>query len=219
VKVVAEEDNFLDWHVPAELYDDDRFFQRLKSLGIDERDDLDHFVHALRDVGEATDWNWESIAATMEALGTPLDGEEVTAEDLETFSDAWMADVNEFANLANWLDGLDDDRTAFTLDVREFRQERPWLLEDIDVDGEEVFDYVHPVDGTVVYYGYRESPDGDEQVLFVGNMEGPEVTVEPTDLDDTIPSEGWEPALVSPGTEADLEELTLDNGAGVVWTR
>ncbi|WP_418886519.1 glucosylglycerol hydrolase [Halapricum desulfuricans] len=219
VKVVAEEDNVLDWHVPAELYDDDRFFGRLKSMGIDDRDDLDHFVHVLHDVGEATDWELEDMAATIEALGSPLAGETVTPEDLERFSEHWMADVNEFANLSNWLDTLDPDRAEFTQRVREFRQDRPWLLEDIDVDGSEVFDYVHPVDGTVVYYGFRASPDGDEQVLFVGNMEGPEVTVEPTGLDPSIPADGWEPALASPGTAPDLDTLTLDNGQAVVWTR
>ena len=220
VKVVAEEDNVLDWHVPAELYDDERFFRRLKDLGIDERDDLDHFVHVLRDVGEATDWELEDMAATVEALGTPLDVETVTAEDLERFGEHWMADVNEFANLANWLDSLDEDRAEFMHRVREFRQDRPWLLEDIDVDGTEVFDYVHPVDGTVVYYGFRESPDGDEQMLFVGNMEGPETTVEPTALDESIPESGWEVVLASPGAEsADTDSLSLDNGEAVVWTR
>jgi hypothetical protein len=219
VKVVAEEDNFLDWHVPEELYDDDRFFPRLKDLGIDDRDDLDGFVGVLRDVGEAVDWDTETMATTLSALGTPMDGADVSAADLETFASAWMADVNEFANLTHWLAGLDGERTAFNRAVRAFRQERPWLLGDIDVDGPEVFDYVHPVDGTVVYYGYRRSPDGEEEVLFVGNMEGPEVTVDPTDLDETIPEERWEPALVAPGVEASLSALTLDNGDGVVWTR
>ena len=219
VKVVAEEDNFLDWHVPAELYDDDRFFGRLKSMGIDDRDDLDHFMHVLRDIGEATDWELPAMASTIEALGSPLEGETVTPADLERFSEHWMADVNEFANLANWLDTLDPDRAEFTQRVRAFRQDRPWLLDDIDVDGSEVFDYVHPVDGTVVYYGFRESPDGDEQVLFVGNMEGPEVTVEPTSLDPSIPDSGWELALAAPGTTPDLDSLSLDNGQAVVWIR
>ena len=219
VKVVAEEDNVLDWHVPADLYDDDRFFGRLKGLGIDDRDDLDHFVHVLHDVGEATDWDTDAMAETVTALGTPMEGDSVSAADLERFGEAWMADVNEFANLTHWLDDLDDDRAAFTRAVREFRQRRPWLVEAIDIDGEEVFDYAHPVDGTVVYYGYRVSPDADEEVLFVGNMEGPETTVDPTALDERIPADGWEPAIVTPETEADLSSLTLDNGQAVVWTR
>jgi len=219
VKVVAEEDNFLDWHVPRELYDDDRFFGRLKGLGVDDRDDLDRFVHVLRDVGEATDWDLGAMAETVTSLGTPIDGESVTPADLERFGAAWMADVTEFANLEYWLDGLDDSRAAFTHRVRRFRQDRPWLRTDIDVDGREVFDYVHPVDGTVVYYGYRESPGGEEGVLFVGNMEGPAATVHPTDLAERIPADGWAQAVVTPGTDASLSGLTLGNGEAVVWTR
>ncbi|MFB6233196.1 MAG: glucosylglycerol hydrolase [Haloarculaceae archaeon] len=218
VKVVAEEDNFPDWHVTAELYDDDRFFQRLKRLGVEDRDDLDRFVHVLRDLGEATDWDLDAMAETVTSLGSPIDTETVTPADLERFAAAWMADVAEFANLDHWLDDLDDDRAAFTHRVRRFRQNRPWLRTDVDVDGGEVFDYVHPVDGTVVYYGYRESPDG-EGVLFVGNMEGPAATVRPTDLDERIPSDGWEPAVVTPGTDPALSTLTLDSGEAVVWTR
>ncbi|MEF8886152.1 MAG: glucosylglycerol hydrolase, partial [Haloarculaceae archaeon] len=188
VKVVAEEDNFLDWHVPADLYDDERFFQRLKGLGIDDRDDLDGFVGALRDLGEATDWDTAAMATAVDAVGSPLDAETVTAAALDRFAECWMADVSEFANLDHWLGDLDDDRVAFTHRVREFRQGRPWLRTDVDVDGPEVFAYRHPVDGTVVYYGFRESPTGDEQLLFAGNMEGAECTVDPTALDAAIPA-------------------------------
>ena len=80
--------------------------------------------------------------------------------------------------------------------------------------------YSHPVDGTVVYYGCRESPDGDEQILFVGNMEGPETTVAPTELHEAIPESGWTVELASPEVDAvDTDSLTLGNGQAVVWIR
>ncbi|PSQ58532.1 MAG: hypothetical protein BRD23_06550 [Halobacteriales archaeon SW_9_67_25] len=82
----------------------------------------------------------------------------------------------------------------------------------------EVFDYVHPVDGTVVYYCYRESPDG-AGVLFVGNMEGPATTVHPTDrgnrqsshrgLTHRSPLSRSTTARQSSGCAPDAVELTL----------
>ncbi len=223
VKVVAEEANFLDRHVPAVLYDDDRFLGELRALGIDDRDALGRFVHALADVGAAGDWDLETVAAALSALGTPMDVGEPTAADLERFATAWVADVAEFADLANWLGQVDADRAVFGRRVREFRRERPWLRADVDPDGGEVFDRVHPADGTVVYYGYRRSPDG-EGVLFVGNMEGAERTVDPTGLDERIPEDGWTAALArTPGGDAGTvdgaEPVTLANGDAVVWTR
>lgn len=84
--------------------------------------------------------------------------------------------------------------------VREFRHERPWLREDVDHDGPKAFDYRHPTDGTVLYYGYRLAPGGREALLFLANMEGIEATETPTDLPiEWLPSDGWELALASPG--------------------
>ncbi len=39
------------------------------------------------------------------------------------------------------------------------------------------------------------------------------------DLDEQIPADGWERAVATPGTDASLPALTLDNGEAVVWTR
>jgi len=50
-------------------------------------------------------------------------------------------------------------------------------------------------------------------------MEGPAATVHPTDLDERIPADGWEQAVVTPETEASLSGVTLGNGDAVVWTR
>ncbi|MFW5956001.1 MAG: glucosylglycerol hydrolase [Halorhabdus sp.] len=222
VKVVAEEANFVDWHLPEEHFQNDQFFPRLKQRGFESADELDHFMHVLGDVGEATDWDLEAMARTLTALGTPMEGEAVTAADLEAFSFEWVEDVAEFANLSNWRDAQDDDRTAFTLAVREFRQSRPWLRSDVDVEGEEVFEYVHPADGTIVYYALRESPNNDEQVLFAGNMEGNPVEVSPEFLAEQtprIPTEGWTVELAPPSLETDGETIELDNGDAVVWTR
>lgn len=222
VRVVAEEANFVDWHVPEEHFRDDRFFSRVKQRGFDSAAELDQFLHVLGDVGEATDWDRSAMATTLRVLGTPMAEEDVSAADLEAFSFDWVEDVAEFANLHNWQDAQDDDRTAFNLALREFRQSRPWLRGDIDVEGSSVFAYVHPADGTVLYYAFRESPDGDEAVLFAGNMEGMPVDVSPHRLaaeSPSIPTDGWRVELAPPAVDTSRDPITLDNGDAVVWTR
>jgi len=223
VKVVAEEAYLVDWQIPDDVYGDDRFFGGLKSLGFTEKDDLRMFIRALLSAVDLTDYDLDAIATVLSTLETPF-GKEITADDLETFAYAWMEDIHHYANLSHWADEQDDERTAFDLAVREFRHERPWLRSDIDHEGNEAYGYRHPTNGTVLYYGLRESPDGDEQLLFAANMEGPPIEVSPEIWADEIadlPTDGWEPALAAPAvaTGADRDSVTLGNVQSIVWRR
>jgi len=221
VKVVADEHNLVEWQVAPEHYRDERFFRNLKALGFETRESVAEFVHAMAATVEATGYDLEQMARMLSPFDPPLGDGEPTAEDLEAFGYTWMRDVHEFANLSYWTDEQDPERTAFDRDVRRFRQRRPWLREDVDLDGEELFDYVHPTDGAVLYYGLRVSPEGDEQVLFVGNMEGVPTGVTPTELDPSIPAEGWTVAVASAETNVvdATEPVTLANSECVVFTR
>lgn len=218
VKVVTDEHNLVDWQVSPEHYADDRFFGRLKALGFDDRDELAAFVHALASVGAATDYDREAMAAMLATRDPPLADGSPTAADLDEFALAWMRDVHEFANLDHWQDAQDPDRTAFDRRLREFRQERPWLRRDLREAG--TFDYRHPTDGSVVYYGHRIAPDESEELLFVGNMEGMTETVTPTELAG-VDAEGWELVVASPDIEVTAadEPVTLPNSATVVFSR
>ena len=51
--------------------------------------------------GLATDWALDQLADTVDALGTPLDADEVAGETLERFAANWMRDGYEFANLGH----------------------------------------------------------------------------------------------------------------------
>jgi hypothetical protein len=221
VKVVADEHNLVEWQVAPEHYRDERFFRDLKALGFETRESVAEFVHAMAATVEATGYDLERMAEMLSPFDPPLGDGDPTAEDLEAFGYAWMRDVHQFANLSHWTDEQDPERTAFDRDVRRFRQRRPWLREDVDLDGEELFDYVHPTDGAVLYYGLRVSPEGDEQVLFVGNMEGVPTAVTPTELDPSIPAEGWTVAVASAETNVvdATEPVTLANAECVVFTR
>ncbi|KAB1194078.1 hypothetical protein GJR96_11805 [Haloferax sp. MBLA0076] len=244
VKVVSDESKFLYWQVRDEDFEDDRFFPRVKNLGFESREELLTFMNALSSAVGATDYDLDVMADMLSAMDQPL-GDDLSASDLEAYGYAWMRDIHEFANLSHWHDAQDDERSAYRLQTREFRHDRPWLLADLDED-EDYFTYRHPTDGTVLYYGFRNSPDGvsaseasggssdslrssdgDEQLLFAANMEGVPVEVSPEYLaadaaeDDNapeIPTDGWEPALVAPGVD-ESTEVEIANGQAIVWRR
>jgi hypothetical protein len=243
VKVAAEEHNFLRWHVREEDFAAEENFQQLKQLGFRSGEELVAFADALAAAVEVTaDENpdWSEAAAMLSGLDTPFG--EVTAGDLDDYASAWMDDVAEFCTLSHWLDDVDPERAAFGRALREFRQERPWLRENLGSG--DTFEYRHPTEGTVVYYGLRTALDEEEAVLFLANMEGVEVTVTPTDLSLTeeVDPDGWNVALAPPRMQAGADggpesanlavrdaagnaitrvdqELTLANGDAVVFVR
>ncbi|WP_128225647.1 glucosylglycerol hydrolase [Halobacteriaceae archaeon SHR40] len=218
LKVVAEAAYFVDWRVPADRYERAGNFTRLKELGFDRRDDLHEFVHALASAVEITDYDREGMATILSTLDVPFTEDGVTAAALEEFGLAWMRDVGEFCKLSNWTDELAPEDAAFGRSVRAFRHERPWLRDDLDDDA--VFDYLHPTDGTVCYYGLRTAPDGSEQLLFVANMEGRETTVTPIELVETT-GEGWTSVLSTQGLDDPAADspLVLADSEAVVFSR
>jgi len=228
VKVVAEEAYVVDWQLTDETFADQRFFPRLKSLGFETREGLREFIQRLADTVEATDYDLETMATVLSTLGTPM-GDDLTYRDLKAFGQAWMADMHEYANLSHWVDEQDDDRTAFDLAVRQFRHDRPWLRRDVGDQDSELFEYRHPTEGTVLYYGLRESPAGDEQLLVAANMEGHPVDVSPDILADDdgddreIPTDGWQVALAAPGVESEVGEeastVEVADSQAIIWRR
>jgi hypothetical protein len=220
VKVVSDESKFIYWQVREEQFQSDEHFQRIKALGFADKAELLTFMNALSAAVKSTDYDLDVMAGMLSAMDSPL-GDDLSAADLEEYAYAWMQDVHEFANLAHWHDAQDDERTAFDLSVREFRQERPWLRADVDFEGDEYYGYRHPTEGTVLYYGFRISPDDDEQLLFAANMEGVPVEVSPETLQEEmpdIPTDGWEVALAAPGVDAGAH-VELDNSQAIVWRR
>jgi hypothetical protein len=225
VKVVSDESNFLFWQVRDEDFENPAFFQRVKELGFESREQLRTFMNALSAAVDATDYDLDVMAEMLSAMDQPL-GDDLSAADLEAYGYAWMRDIHDFANLSSWHEDQDDERTAFSLDVREFRHDREWLRADLVAD-EDYFTYRHPTDGTVLYYGFRTAPDGDEQLLFAANMEGVPVTISPGSLaadaesDENapeIPTDGWEPLLAAPNVDEDIA-VELDNADAIVWRR
>jgi hypothetical protein len=220
VKVVSEEFNFIDGQVRPEHYENDEFFPRLKGLGFTEQEDLRTFARTLSAAVDTSDYDLEMAARMLEALDSPL-GTDLTAQDLKDFAMAWMRDMDEFCNLGHFADEQDPVRTDFDLAVREFRQDHPWLCRDLDFDTD-TFDYRHPTEGTVLYFGKRRAPDDSEEVLFAANMEGEPIEVTPTELEvPDLATDGWDLALSNPDLDVDAadEPVTLENSQAVVFVR
>ena len=194
LKVLSEEENFPDWQIRPRDFESDEHFGRLTEWGFRNREELSTFLRLLADVVSMTDYDKAEMVDLLNTAGTPI-GEEFTVAELEQLGIDWMRDLGEFFNLAHWKPRQDDERTAFDLSVREFRQEHPWVT--ADLDGDDVLDYVYPTDGTVLYYGHRRAPDESEEIIFVGTMEGVAEEVTPTDLVG-VDEDGWDVALSSP---------------------
>ncbi|WP_277985833.1 glucosylglycerol hydrolase, partial [Halogeometricum borinquense] len=124
VKVVADESNFLYWQVRETDFSATEHFRRVKDLGFDSVDELHSFMDALSAAVEATDYEVDVMADMLSAMDHPL-GTDLVPSDLETYADAWMRDVFDFATLSNWHNAQDEDRTAARLATREFRPEIP----------------------------------------------------------------------------------------------
>lgn len=219
VKVVAEEKRFLDWQVDETRYNDDRHFRRLKKQGFKSREGLYHFMHVLESAVELTDYKLSVMVEIMNAM-PDLAGPKLTVELLKKVAKDWMDDVHDYSNVKHCLHNQDMLKTQFNLDVRNFRLNRPWLMDNLS--GDDYYNYRYPTEGTVLYYGLRNAPDRSEQVLFIANMEGVPLTMTPTEL--PIPNlvkEGWELVVCAPSMEVSTANnpVTFNNSEGVLFVR
>ncbi len=222
VKVVSEEANFTYWSITDERFYQDKHFTRLKALGFDTPEKLSRFIQALDSIVQATDDGDKTVVAKMlDAIEPPLAGNPFSPAMLQDFAKSWMADVFEYCNVTHYKADLDINRTLFFQAIRDFRLARPWLMENLRSD--EIFDHKQPVDGSVVFYGLRRSPDGTEEILFVANMEGAPYTLTPTELPiPNLPQVGWQVALATPrlvDCERATQGITLYDSEGIVFTR
>ena len=175
-------------------------------------------MNALDHVGQATAYDLEVMVSVMNAMQSPLVDQTLTVKTLKAIATAFMDDVHAYCNISWYEDALDPIQTRFNLDVRAFRRERHWLIDSIG-DGE-MLDYLHPTDGSALFYGQRMAPDGSEKILFIANMEGAPCTLIPAEL--PIPhfeAVGWEVALATPHLKVGAihDALTLKDSEGVVF--
>jgi hypothetical protein len=220
VKIVGEEARFLDWAVTDETYQDETHFRQLKALGFATLAELRRFAQALDQTVQMTGYDLDQMVALLQTLEPPLAGPALTVDGLKQMARAWMEDVHHYCNVSHWQDGLDAAYKMHSLAVRKFRRQRPYLAHNLRAD--EHFDYLHPTEGSVLFYGLRRAPDDSEQLLFVANMEGAPCQLIPANLPiPNLPIDAWQVALVTPGlvvTAVD-QPIVLQDSEAVVFVR
>jgi len=121
---------------------------------------------------------------------------------LKRIARAWIDDRHDYCNVHGWANRLDPRQTSYNASVREFRQARRWLRDDLRAS--DAFDYLKPVDGHAVFASLRNSPDGSEQVLIVANMEGGDAVLDPVQVDlPGLDPDGWHLQLRTPNIGSD----------------
>ncbi|MGF1552767.1 MAG: glucosylglycerol hydrolase [Paracoccaceae bacterium] len=221
VKVVAEEAISLKWQVDEYAYSVPGAFSRLKAMGFETRKALARFLEFLPALVEVTDYDLDVIAKLLNEVDPPLEGpEEYTVPVLKKIARAWMDDMHDYCNVANYHELLSEAQTAFNHCLRHFRRARPWLRRNLTA--EEHFDYHRPVDGTTLFTALRRGPDG-ERVYTIAHMEGSALYgLDPMTLAvPGIEGEGWRLALRTPPIGGDYTGGVLDlkDGMGLVFVQ
>jgi len=220
VKVVSEEARFLDWAVDESTFKADFAFPRLKSLGFTNLRELRRFLRSLDYAVRMSDYYLDEMVLLLKEMDPPLAGPDLSAQALKTIARAWMDDLHEYCNVSHYQERVEAGQSNFNFALRQFRRQRPWLRDNLST--KDYFNYLHPTEGSVVFFGLRHAPNNHEQILFVANMEGAPYEVIPTTLPaPNLPADGWQPALATPGlpVEAAGKPLALENSQGVIFTR
>lgn len=215
IKVWAEEARFLDWRVTPEAYDNPTAFLRLKELGFVDLDSLTAFMAPLQAAVAIHQDAIEPVVAAAQLAPQP-EGFLADEATLVDASQRWMDDVRDYCSVPRSLAELDPEAVAFDLEVRRHRLAARWLR--TNLCERDLFDYVHPTNGSVIFYGLRHGPDG-ERLLFVANMEGAPTEVVPAQLLGLDDESGFQLILSTPRVDAaGLSRPTiLTDGEGMLF--
>lgn len=196
LNIVAQEAFFAEWQITDIEYRQTKFFKRLKNMGFENLPHVQKFMKQLHSLVKATEGD---TSLTISLLNQIKGREGISDWDenkIEHLVKAWMNDVFEYCNTDHHSDVLDPKKTSYNLSVRNYRLENPWLNENFKKT--DFLKYREPVDGTVIYYGYRKNEEARKEIIFLANMEGQPRQVTPSHFDfpSLNPSE-WKMVLSS----------------------
>jgi hypothetical protein len=188
IKVAAEEAHFTEWQITDIEYRNPRFFAKLKNMGFKSLDGLRYFSKALLHLVKATEYRVDVIAEALNRFDPEFDVMEWSVDKLNRYAQAWTDDLYFYTNADQHRDRVDPHKAEFNLMTRQFRQNNPWLL--VNFNEPDVMDYIKPVDGTVIFYGYRKDPDSGKELILAANMEGQAKLINIPSLG--LPVENWD---------------------------
>ncbi|PWN07775.1 glucosylglycerol hydrolase [Rhodohalobacter mucosus] len=220
VKVAAEEAHFTEWQITEVEFRNPRFFNKLKDMGFKSLGALRRFSKALLNLVKATDYRTDVIASSLNQFDPPFDVMGWDADKLNQFALAWTEDLHLYTNADNHRDQMDPDKAAFNLSARRFRLNNPWLREAFTAD--DMMDYQRPVDGTVIFYGYRKDPATGKELILAANMEGQARLVDIPSLGLPVMDwNGWEIALKTPTLKSKkiTDPIKLSITQGILFQR
>jgi len=220
IKVAAEEAHFTEWQISEVEYRKSRFFKNLKNMGFKTLQDLRRFAKVLLNLLKATDYNPSNMSQLLNTIDPPLPVTGWTVEKLHQYALAWMDDINEYSNVDLHAEFVDAKKAAYNLSVRNYRLNNPWLNRNF-ADSDRLH-YREPVNGTVIYYGYRRSEEAGKEIAFIANMEGQPRQVIPLELNLPIRDTGdWTVALATPSVRARKidKPIRLSISQGILFER
>lgn len=220
VKVAAEESHFLEWQVTDNEFRQSRFFKRLKHMGFNSLGQLRSFLNTLHHLVIATGYDMDKIVNMINGYDHAPDGNLWTEQRLQEFARAWMSDLNCYCNVDHHAQYINGNKAAFNLNVRKFRLQNPWLIRNFS--GRDQLKYVEPVNGTVIYYGFREDPLSGKKIVFVANMEGQPKQIVPLELGLPVEEpEKWRVACSTPNiTRKEISEpIRLSISQGLLFEK
>lgn len=217
VKVATEEIGFLDWQVTPDCYGQPQFFRALKRSGFSRLSLLQRFVRFLAASMNKYNYDLDQVASHCREWGlggTGIVQEFPALEDffhhleavhLKGFARDFMEDCHEFSRVSHFADQVDGDRAAFNLSLRRYRQQNPWLMENLS--GTDRFNRISEF-GHTLFYGLRKQPSPPDsspldsarykQVVLLAHMGGNPAQTALLDWLQLDPNE-WRVRLTTPG--------------------
>ncbi len=224
-KVMSEEANFIDWCLRPGDWNRDWVFAGMKSSGFSSYDGLRRFLRSLGSCLSIAEFDTSAAAKLMEKIEPPLEGPDtLDIGILAGLARTWMQDVAEICRVTRWYDQASGTRQDFAMKLRHFRNQRPWLIDNIDKD--EMIVRHAGAEGAVVLSILRKNTSKDELYLMCANMEGAPQKLSAMDsgfspeLREELKRRTWKLIISSPDTQADDSPevpVLLENSRGVIW--
>lgn len=245
VKVASEEAGFLDWQITPEFYARPDTFKQLKAFGLTELAPLKQFLRAIADAMVETDYDLDRVVqvcqnclgdgkedcvvAGLRTLGETEKAailKDLDKDKLKAIALAFMEDGHDVCRVSYHVEKLSAERTAFNLELRQYRAANSWLRENLTPSDR--FNRITDNKRTV-FYGLRSQPLAEaasdlttypKRVAMVCHMGGEPLTVTLGDWLQLDLKE-WRIAIATPGldvgTSADeLRAFELKDSQGLL---